>query len=185
VSIPVIETARLRLRGHRHDDLPHCVAMWSDPNVTRFISARASTEQQTWARLLMYIGHWALMGYGYWVIEEKGSEDFVGEVGFADFKRNIVPSMKNAPELGFALASRFHGKGYATESVRAAICWADAHLPHRRTVCLINAQNAASLGVVQKCGYEVFEQSIYNEQPTLFLSRRVERGETRDNDVTS
>jgi RimJ/RimL family protein N-acetyltransferase len=145
--------------------------MWSDPIVTKFISGRASTQQQTWARLLSYVGHWTLMGFGYWAIEEKGSGDFAGEVGFADFKRDGVPALKGRPELGFALASRFHGKGYATESVRAALSWADIYLPYPSSVCLVNAQNLASLRVVQKVGYEVFERSTYNGQPTLFLSR--------------
>ncbi len=145
--------------------------MWSDPNVTKFIGGRASTEQQTWARLLAYAGHWSLMGFGYWAIEEKLSKDFVGEVGFADFKRDIAASMKGKPELGFALASRFHGKGYATEAVRAALAWADAHLGYAGTVCLVSPQNLASLRVVEKCGYSLFERSLYNEQPVLFLSR--------------
>jgi RimJ/RimL family protein N-acetyltransferase len=171
LTVPVIETARLRLRGHRTDDLSHCVAMWSDPNVTKFISGRASTEQQTWMRLLSYVGHWALMGFGYWAIEEKASGDFAGEVGFADFKREIATSMKGSPELGFALASRFHGRGYATESVHAALSWADAHIASPRTVCLVNAQNLASLRVVEKCGYETFEQSVLNEQTVLFFAR--------------
>lgn len=171
MSVPLVESPRLRLRGHRRDDLSHCVAMWSDPNVTKFISGRAASEQQTWARLLSYVGHWALMGFGYWAIEEKASGQFVGEVGFADFKREIAPSMRGSPELGFALVSLVHGKGYATESVRAALSWADARLPHPRTVCLVSPQNLASLQVVKKCGYEPFEQSLVNEKPVLFLSR--------------
>lgn len=174
VMIPVLETARLRLRGHRYDDLPQALAMWSDPNVTRFISGRPSTEQQTWARLLAYIGHWEVMGFGYWGIEERVSNDFVGEVGFADFKRDVAPSIKGKPELGFALASRFHGKGYATEAVRAALSWADAHLPDRKTVCMVNPQNLASLRVVENCGYEISEESLYHDQPVLLLSRERE-----------
>jgi RimJ/RimL family protein N-acetyltransferase len=145
--------------------------MWADPNITKFITGRASTEQQTWMRLLSYAGHWALLGFGYWVIEEKETKDFIGEVGFADFKRDIAPAMKDKPELGFALAFRYHGKGYATEAVRAALSWADEHLPHSTSVCLVNPRNAASLRVVKKCGYEVFEESIYNGQSVLLLSR--------------
>jgi RimJ/RimL family protein N-acetyltransferase len=168
---PSIETPRLRLRAHRYEDLPSCVAMWSDPDVTRFISGRASTEQQTWSRLLMYVGHWAVMGFGCWVIEENASGDFVGEVGFADFKRDIAASMRDKPELGFALSPRFHGRGYATEAVRAAVTWADANVASRTSVCMINPQNAASIRVVTKCGYAVFEEGVYSEQPVLFLSR--------------
>jgi RimJ/RimL family protein N-acetyltransferase len=174
-SCPSIETLRLRLRGYRSEDLSRSVAMWSDPNVTRFISGRASTEQQTWNRLLSYVGHWALMGFGYWVIEEKATGEFVGDVGFADFKRAIAPSMRGKPELGFALASRFHGKGYATEAVHGALAWADAELPEPRTVCLVTPQNVASLHVVHKCGYELFENGVYNDQPVLFLARDARR----------
>lgn len=145
--------------------------MWSDPSVTKFTGGKASTEQQTWIRLLSYIGHWAIMGFGYWAIEEKHAHNFVGEIGFADFKRDIDPAMKGDPELGFALASSYHGKGYATEAVRAALSWADANLRYRRSVCLVNEQNHASLRVLQKCGYEVFEQSSFHGEPVLFLSR--------------
>lgn len=169
--VPILQTPRLRLRAHCQGDLPQCAAMWADPQVTRFIGGEPCSEQRTWARLLGYVGHWALMGFGYWVIEQQESGDFVGEVGLADFKRDIVPAMKGCPELGFAIAARFHGKGYATESARAVLSWADAHLPSGRTVCLIDPQNVASLRVVEKCGYEVFERGVYGERPALFLAR--------------
>jgi RimJ/RimL family protein N-acetyltransferase len=170
-SVPQIETPRLRLRAHRSDDLPYCAAMWADPDVVRFIGGEPSNEQRTWARLLAYAGHWALMGFGYWAIEERGSGDFVGEVGLADFKRDIGPAMKDIPELGFALVPRFHGKGFATECARAVLAWADAHLSYVRSVCLIDPRNLASLRVVEKCGYEVFAQGPYGGRPALFLSR--------------
>lgn len=171
-SVPVLDTPRLRLRAHRGDDLPDCAAMWSDPDVIRFIGGEPSSEQRTWARLLAYVGHWALMGFGYWAIEERSSGDFVGEVGLADFKRDIAPAMRGSPELGFALVSRFHRKGYATECARAVLAWADAHLSYPGTVCLIDPRNLPSLRVVEKCGYEVFEQGTYSGRPALFLARR-------------
>ena len=145
--------------------------MWSDPNVTRFIGGRPSSEQQTWARLLAYVGHWALMGFGYWAIEEKRSNEFVGEVGFADFKRDVAAPLKGKPELGFALTPRFHGMGYATEAVRAALGWADARLPYPSTICLVNPENLASLRVVENSGYEPLQHIVLMEQPVLVLSR--------------
>ncbi len=145
--------------------------MWSDPVVTRYIGGKPSTEQQTWARLCGYVGHWALMGFGYWAIEEKSSGDFAGELGFANFHRDIAPSMRDVPELGWALAPRFHGKGYATEAVRAAVAWGDLRFRSARTVCLIGPENLASIRVAQKCGYGVFERTLFNDQPALFLER--------------
>ena len=123
-AAPVIETKRLRLRGHQLSDFKASFAMWSNPLVTRYISGTPSTEQQSWARLLNYTGHWALLGFGYWLIEEKATGAFVGELGFANFKRIINPPIGDTPEAGWVLAPEMHGKGYATEMARAAIEYA-------------------------------------------------------------
>lgn len=176
VAAPVIETQRLRLRAHRREDLPQCVAMWADPIVTRFIGGTASTEQRTWARLLSYVGHWALMGFGFWVIEERESGDFVGEIGFADFKRDGAPLLRAGPELGFALLPRFHGKGYATEAVRAVLAWGDERLTAGKCMCLVDAQNAASLHVLQKFGFEAVARESLNGVPVVFLARPLGAG---------
>lgn len=170
-AAPIIETERLRLRPHRIEDFAPSAAMWSDPGVTRYIGGKPSTAQQTWLRLLAYAGHWQFLGFGYWAIEEKSTGAFAGEAGFADFKREIAASMQGVPELGWALAPRFHGRGLGTEAVRAAVAWADEVLKAPRTVCLIDPENAASIRVAEKCGYRVFERATFNERPTLFFSR--------------
>lgn len=170
-NTPAIQTARLRLRAHSTADYEAAYAMWSDPRVTQFIGGIPSTRQQTWSRILTYAGHWSLLGFGYWAMEDASSGAFIGEIGFADFHRDIAPSMQNVPELGFALTPQAHGKGYATEAVRAVLAWGDENLPSRRTVCLINPENAASVRVAQKNGYEIFERTTFNGNPTLFLQR--------------
>ena len=147
--------------------------MWADPAVTPFIGGgKPSTREESWARLLRYGGLWPLLGFGYWVIEEKATGRFAGEAGFADFKRALEPSFGDAPEAGWALASWAHGKGYAAEAVQAAVAWADANLSAPRTVCMISPENAASIGVANKCGYREFAQATFRENPTILYERR-------------
>jgi RimJ/RimL family protein N-acetyltransferase len=167
----MIETDRLRLRLHVADDFAASWAMWSDPLVFRYILSGPSTEQQAWSRILTYGGLWALGDFGYWVVEERSTGAFVGEIGFADFKRDITPSIRGLPEMGWVLASAHHGKGYATEGVRAALAWADQHLPAARTVCLINPENAASIRVAEKAGYAQTHVTTFNNAPTLMFER--------------
>ena len=169
--IPTLETERLTLRGHRVDDLEDCLALWADPGVTRFITGRAGTREEVWARLVRYVGHWALLGYGYWVVCEKSTGRFIGELGFADYQRDLKPSFEGAPEIGWALLSSAHGKGYATEAIRAALAWGDAHFDARRTVCLISPENAPSLRVAEKCGYREFGRGEYKGSPTILFER--------------
>src|SRR5579872_1670563 len=120
IAIPVLETDRLRLRGHCIDDFPACAAMWADAGVTRFIGGRPLSGEEAWARLLRYVGHWDLLGFGYWVVEEKASGTFAGEVGLAEFKRDIEPAI-DVPEAGWVLTTAAQGKGYATGALRAVL----------------------------------------------------------------
>jgi RimJ/RimL family protein N-acetyltransferase len=48
VQVPVIETERLKLRGHRLGDFGACAAMWADPIVTRHIGGRPFSEEESW-----------------------------------------------------------------------------------------------------------------------------------------
>ena len=171
VQVPTIETERLRLRGHRPADFDHSAAMWADPNVTRYLGGKPLSEEECWRRLLGYVGHWSLFGFGYWLVEEKATGNFVGEIGFADYKRDLEPSLKGIPEIGWVLASQAHGKGYATEAVRAAVAWGDAHFPSARTACIIAPENLASIRVAVKCGYREFTLATYKGNPTVMFVR--------------
>jgi RimJ/RimL family protein N-acetyltransferase len=171
VQIPVIETARLKLRGHRLDDFIPCAAMWADPTVTRHIGGKPFTEEESWSRLLRYAGHWAMLGFGYWVVEEKAVGGFAGEIGFADYKRILEPSLKDVPEIGWALTTQAQGRGYATEAARAVIAWGDAHLGCSRTACIIHPENLRSIRVAEKCGYRELLRTTYRGQPTTVFLR--------------
>lgn len=171
----VIETERLLLRPHRGDDFAGDMVLWTDPDVLRFLGGKPSTGEEVWSRLLRYAGLWSILGYGYWAIEDRASGAFLGEVGFADFRREMVPAL-DAPELGWALVGAAHGRGLGTEAVRAALAWGDRHLAADRTLCIINPENAASLRVAEKVGYRPLgEPALYKERPVTPYARS--RGE--------
>jgi RimJ/RimL family protein N-acetyltransferase len=168
---PILETERLRLRPHRPADLADCARMWVDPIVVRYTIGAPSPEQRTWLRILGYAGHWALLGFGYWAVEERSSGRWVGELGFADFKRGLSPSLDGKPELGWALSPEVHGRGYATEALLAAVRWSDAVWPGRETVCIIHPDNRASLRVAEKIGFRESGKTSKNGEPELMFSR--------------
>ena len=169
--VPTLETDRLRLRGHRLDDFSHCAALWSDPEVTRYIGGVPLTPEDAWARLLRYAGHWSLLGFGYWVAEEKATAAFLGEVGFADLKREIEPSLGSTPEAGWVFATGAHGRGLATEAVLAIHDWGRSHFATAQSACLIHPENAASLRLAARIGYQETASSHYKGRPAIILHR--------------
>jgi RimJ/RimL family protein N-acetyltransferase len=170
-TVPAIETERLLLRGHGVEDFADCLALWTDPAVTRFIGGKPSTPEEVWARLLRYVGHWSLLGFGYWVVTERVTGRFLGEVGFADFRREIEPSLEGVPEIGWVLTPQGHGRGFATEAAGAALAWGDAQFGRVRTACIIAPENAASIRVAEKCGYREFRRTTYKDRPTIMFVR--------------
>lgn len=167
---PRIETARLTLRPHLAGDFPAMERLWTDPAVTRFIGGRPSTAEEVWGRLLRYAGLWQVLGYGYWAVEERLTRRFVGDVGLADFRRTIEPSLAGMPEMGWVLIPEAQGRGFATEAVRAVLSWRAKALGPGRTVCLVAPDNAASLRVAEKTGFAPFAETTYHDQPTLLLA---------------
>ncbi len=134
-------------------------------------------------RLLRYGGLWAILGYGFWTVRERDTDRFVGEVGLADFHRDVdwgpadppaqsSPAQsspaQSSPECGWVLAPHAQGRGYATEAVTAALAWRDQYLPGSRTVCMISETNLASLRVADKCGFRFFRDADYHGPVKLF-----------------
>jgi RimJ/RimL family protein N-acetyltransferase len=179
MTAPQIETERLILRAHRRADFEDSFAMWSDPQVVEFISGTPSTRQQAWNRVVTYAGSWALLGFGYWLVSEKATGAFVGEAGVADFHRDIDPALAGIPEAGWVFATRAHGRGLATEAVRAVLAWCDETLGASLTICLVDPRNAASIRVAQKCGYRETRRGLLNGQPCVFFERSVIPKESR------
>lgn len=171
-AVPVLETERLRLRGYRGEDFPFFRDMWADPEVVRHIAGgKPRMEEETWTKFLRMIGHWRVMGYGFWAVEEKASGAPVGEAGFCDFRRDMTPSNRGEPEMGWALAAPAHGKGYATEAVRAALAWGDRRFAGKRMSCIIDPGNTASIRVAEKCGFKLAVRAVYHGEEILLFRR--------------
>ena len=171
IPIPVIDTERLRLRPHRPSDLDDCATLWAHSDVVRYTSRKALSKEEVWARILRYIGHWSVLGFGLWAAEDRASGRFVGDIGFADFKRDITPPLGSAPEAAWVLAPWAHGKGFATEAVRAMHTWLEAKFGPTRTVCLIDPANGGSIRVAEKSGYREWRRANYHNDPVIVIER--------------
>jgi RimJ/RimL family protein N-acetyltransferase len=170
-SCPVLTTARLSLGPHEAGDFPDMLSMWRDPVVVKHFGGVASTPEECWARLLRYAGLWPLLGFGYWRIRERATDRFVGEVGLAEFRRDIAPSLVGWPEAGWVLAPWAHGQGFAREAADAIFAWADGSLRAERTVCLIDPGNGPSLALAAKLGFEPFAETRYKGRDSVLLER--------------
>ena len=144
-QIPIVETERLLLRGWKESDLDPLAHMMANPEVTRFIGG-VQPRSSVWRAIAMYVGLWALRGYGFWVVERKSDGAFLGRVGL--WRPESWPDI----ELAWSLDRPYWGNGYATEAARAVIDYGFLNLEVPKLVSLINPENGASQRVAMRLG---------------------------------
>lgn len=170
-SAPELRTERLRLRPHRREDAERLVALWQDPVVLRHFGGVPVAAEDSWNRLLRYVGHWAVNGYGLWAVEELETGDFLGDAGLFEGRRGLGAPFDSAPEAGWVLAPRGHGKGYAQEAMRAALNWGESAYGWNRTVCMIDPDNRPSFRTAEKLGFTCFDRQVYRGKEIVLLER--------------
>lgn len=177
-NIPVLETARLRLRAFELTDHPSACALWADPEVVEFIGGAKRSEADVWTAMARSFGHWALLGYGFWAIADRTTNRYLGEIGYLEGLRDISPTHTGTPEAGWALAQHCWGQGFASEALTAINLWSDRALETADTLCIIDPAHDASLRVAQKCGYQPLRTAKLAGSPIEVLSRK-RGGQTR------
>ncbi len=171
-AAPFLETARLTLRPFRATDVAAQAAMMGDGEVMRHLGGQPLAREDSWRKLLCGAGLWPLFGFGYWAVERRSDGAMIGQVGFADFKRDMIPAIDGLPEAGWLFAHAAFGQGYASEAVAAILAWADTCLDAPETVAIIDAGNTASVRVAEKSGFDRREDAIYRGEPILLFRRK-------------
>ena len=175
-SAPRLETERLVLRGFRRDDLDDHAATLADPAVIRYLTDEPFSREDSWRRLMMAVGQWPLLGFGYWAVELKASGRVVGHCGFADMQRAIEPSIAGEPEMGWIFDPSVHGQGIAFEACTAALDWADKELDAPSYPAIISVDNQPSLRLAERLGFDRLPDAIYRDEPVALFRRPARRG---------
>ncbi|MGY6709066.1 MAG: GNAT family N-acetyltransferase [Rhizobiaceae bacterium] len=152
-GFPVLEGDRLRLREHRAEDLDDYATLWSDHDVVRHIGGRPLGRSECWARILRFRGMWALLGFGFWIVEDRHSGRLIGEAGIMDIRRDIQTSLDGTLEAGWVLLPEFHGQGLAGEAMRLVLEWSDRRHPTQALSCIIAEDNEASIRLAGRLGF--------------------------------
>lgn len=169
-GVPRIETDRLILRRYEERDFEPLHRMAGDAAMFRYSDRGAMTRDESWSRLLRQIGHWSLLGYGIFAVEEKASGRFAGEAGLGQFRRGLDEPFESCPEATWSITPELQGMGYGGEAAQAALDWFGARHAGP-TVCLIHVANAPSLRLAAKLGYAPFREIDYKGYPARLFRR--------------
>jgi ribosomal-protein-alanine N-acetyltransferase len=152
VTVPVLRTERLVLRGWAEADRAPFAQMNADPEVMEhFPSAldRAGSD----AFLDRIRAHFTDRGFGLWAVEAECV--LLGFTGLAvpRFHAEWMDQREQpVVEVGWRLRRSAWGSGYATEAARAALDFAFTELGREEVVSFTVVENARSRAVMERLG---------------------------------
>jgi len=130
----------------REEDFEPYASICADSEVMRYLGGKPLTREETWRHMAFLVGHWHLLGYGIWALEERSSRRLIGRIGF------LNPAGWPGFELGWTLERASWGKGYATEGARVALNYAFTKLDREHVISLIQPDNMSSIRVAERLG---------------------------------
>lgn len=143
-QLPVIETARLRLRAPGLSDFDAWAEIFTGPAGPHL--GGPFTRDEAFTEFAATCGLWLLRGHGVLTVEPKAGGEPLGFVliGFEPGDQE--------PELGYLFRPAAEGRGYATEAAAALRDHAFDALGMERLVSYIDPDNAGSLRVARRLG---------------------------------
>lgn len=142
-----IETDRLRLVLPQADHLPPYVAYCTSDR-SRFVGGPYDPVK-AFEKLCAMSGHWALRGFGRYVMTEKHTGQTIGHVGALQL------DSAHPPEMTWTIwDGAFEGKGYAFEAVQAYLSHASGVIGADQMIIRIVPDNHRSLSLAQRIGAE-------------------------------
>jgi RimJ/RimL family protein N-acetyltransferase len=144
-----LATKRLILRPWRDSDRQPFAELSADAEVMAHLMP-LSTREASDAWIDRQSNHLTLNGFCFWAVELAGPAEFIGAIGL--FRIGYEAHFTPAVEVGWRLARKFWGHGYAPEAAKASLDYGFETLKLHEIVANTVPANANSQRVMLKLG---------------------------------
>jgi len=151
----IIESEKIKLRDYKETDLGEMHRLWSDKKTMYYLddiwcATIEDTKKYLETGLANSDGH-------YFCICEKGSDDFIGSVGYTIVEKTPLGKIVH---MGCMLLPEHHRKGYAAEAAKMTIDYAFFQDGCIRINTGCHKENDASRKVLEKAGFRKEAEKI-------------------------
>ena len=160
MATPVLATPRLRMRPFAPDDAVALHALWTHPEMRRFLWDDVMVSPRTVDDVIAASERtFESDGWGFWVLLPADGDAAAGFCGFR-------PEPDTAEvELIYGLEPGLWGRGLATEAAVAALEFVFDELGLPEVVAGTDAPNAASIRVLRKLGMRLLRRFVRPDLP--------------------
>nr|WP_086940403.1 GNAT family N-acetyltransferase [Thaumasiovibrio occultus] len=158
----ILETSRLRIREILESDLENLSEMLADEKVMEFSVNGPMSKAQTMAFINWCQSSYNDHGVGPWALISKIDDAFIG---FAGLSKECIDGVEEI-HIGYRLASKYWGQGFATEAVSAVVDYGFSRKGQNRVCAIIEPEHCSSIRVIEKAGFKLSKQTKFHEKLT-------------------
>lgn len=148
-EFPLLETERLRLRELKAGDVADLLAVYSNPEITRFCEVPTlSSAAQAQVLLEGFRNEFTREVGVRWAITQKGTSRLVGLCGVGWYGHN------HSALLSYDLHQDFWNRGLMTEAVRAVVRYTFEDVGMNRLTATTVLDNPRSARVLRRNGFQ-------------------------------
>jgi len=164
----ILETERLLLRYFELNDIEALFLIYRDPEIRRYFPEGTLTYAETKEELEYYLqGHPDYPELGLWATILKDTDRFIGRCGLLPWTIDGHAEVEGA----YLIDKGYWGQGLGTEAAQGILDYGFEKLKLPRLICLIEAENLASIRVAQKIGMSFEKEGKDDKGPFLLYAR--------------
>jgi RimJ/RimL family protein N-acetyltransferase len=171
------ETERLILRELLPTDIEGMFELDSNPIVHKYLGNKPVKTKEEAEKAIQFIREqYKERGVGRWAVIEKSSGDFMGWSGLKlnTGEKESLNGKQDFYDIGYRFIPRYWGKGYATESAKAALDYGFKVKQYETITGIALLDNISSNKVLQKIGLNHIEDFIYEETKASWYELSIE-----------
>lgn len=179
----IADTDRLILRQLKVSDADDLFQIYSGSGMLTYLGGGPSSLSEERQKLAGHIrDSYDVHGFGLWAIILRETGQLIGRSGilYSDINGQMEA------ELAYLVKREWWGKGIATEAARAVLKVAKEQFNFARIVAIIHPDNAGSIGVAEKLGFELETHidSYKDFGKVLLYARRLHPGTANETSVS-
>jgi [ribosomal protein S5]-alanine N-acetyltransferase len=160
-----LETERLILREFRESDVDGIFELDSNPNVHRYLGNKPiSTKEEAEKIVAGVLKQYTERGIGRWIMTDKETGEFLGWSGLRLNTEYNMNGFTRYYDIGYRILEQFWGKGYATESGKAAVNYGFEVMNLAAIYATTDIGNGASHKALLKIGLSYVEDFYFEEE---------------------
>ncbi len=174
-----LKSERLTYTRHTPNSFEDYKRMTMNYEIMKFIHGKALTEEEVIERFAKVLTANTMDDVlGYYAVIKNDTAEVIGLAKllyFAAEKGSIEGKEKGIVEVGYLLEPEFWGKGYATEITKYFTKFAKGFSGIKEVIGIVNPENEASKNVLLKCGYELYNTSLFENKPAEWYKLKLIR----------